>query len=374
MAQLASTTVFGELLVTANSLLQGNVGVGTTSPAYALDVSGDVRATGTFRGSLTGNASTATTLATARTINGTSFNGSANITTANWGTARTLTIGSTGKSVNGSANVSWTLAEIGAAPASHTHSNISITAGNGLSGGGTLAANRTITLGTPGTITTSTSNSVTSTSHTHALTLPTTATRWPSWSEVTGKPSTFPPSTHTHSQYELPSGVIVMWSGSIASIPSGWALCDGSNGTPDLRDRFIVGAGGSYDVGDTGGSNTVTLTTSHLPRHSHTVSIGEAGNHNHTGTTSLKHIGSDTLHIPSTIINKAYNETAEYPVSDKAAIRQVYSTPINTNHSHTFTTSSNGSHRHSITINSTGGDQAHENRPPYYALAYIMKL
>lgn len=64
--------------------------------------------------SITGNAGTATTLATARTINGTSFNGSANITTANWGTARTLTIGSTGKSVNGSANVSWSLTEIGA--------------------------------------------------------------------------------------------------------------------------------------------------------------------------------------------------------------------------------------------------------------------
>jgi len=67
------------------------------------------------------SAGTADTLATARTINGTSFNGSANITTANWGTARTLTIGSTGKSVNGSSNVSWTLAEIGAAPASHSH-------------------------------------------------------------------------------------------------------------------------------------------------------------------------------------------------------------------------------------------------------------
>ena len=65
-----------------------------------------------------GAANSANTLATARTINGTSFNGSANITTANWGTARTLTIGNTGKSVNGSANISWTLSEIGAAPAS----------------------------------------------------------------------------------------------------------------------------------------------------------------------------------------------------------------------------------------------------------------
>ena len=66
-----------------------------------------------------GAANSATVLATARTINGTSFNGSANITTANWGTARTLTIGNTGKSVNGSGNVSWSLSEIGAAPAGY---------------------------------------------------------------------------------------------------------------------------------------------------------------------------------------------------------------------------------------------------------------
>ena len=68
----------------------------------------------TSAGSTSGNAATATTLQTARTINGTSFNGSANITTSTWGTARTITIGNTAKSVNGGANVSWSLAEIGA--------------------------------------------------------------------------------------------------------------------------------------------------------------------------------------------------------------------------------------------------------------------
>lgn len=68
-----------------------------------------------------GAANTAVKLHTARTINGTSFDGSGNITTANWGTARTITIGNSGKSVNGSANVSWTLAEIGAAASGHTH-------------------------------------------------------------------------------------------------------------------------------------------------------------------------------------------------------------------------------------------------------------
>jgi hypothetical protein len=66
----------------------------------------------------------ANTLVNSRTINGTAFNGSANITTSNWGTARTITIGSTGKSVNGSGNVSWTLSEIGASPTSHTHTRI----------------------------------------------------------------------------------------------------------------------------------------------------------------------------------------------------------------------------------------------------------
>lgn len=89
--------------------------LGTSSYKWA-----NVYAT-TFNGALSGNASTATTLQTTRTINGTNFNGSANITTANWGTARTLTIGSTGKSVNGSADISWTLAEIGAAASGHTH-------------------------------------------------------------------------------------------------------------------------------------------------------------------------------------------------------------------------------------------------------------
>ena len=88
---------------------------------------GQVYAAG-FTGALNGNASTATTLQNARTINGTSFNGSANITTANWGTARTITIGSTGKSVNGSGNVSWSLSEIGAAAASHNHNSSYVSA------------------------------------------------------------------------------------------------------------------------------------------------------------------------------------------------------------------------------------------------------
>lgn len=85
----------------------------------------------TISGSITGNAGTATTLQTTRTINGTNFNGSENITTASWGTARTLTVGNKAQSVNGSTNITWSLSDIGAAPASHgTHLTLGTSASN----------------------------------------------------------------------------------------------------------------------------------------------------------------------------------------------------------------------------------------------------
>ena len=108
----------------------------TSTTAAKLTVSGTVQASA-FSGALSGNATTATTLATARTINGTSFNGSANITTANWGTARNIQIGNTAKSVNGSANVTWTLGEIGAAASNHTHGLVNLNS-EAFSGGNDL--------------------------------------------------------------------------------------------------------------------------------------------------------------------------------------------------------------------------------------------
>ena len=115
-------------ITTANWGTARNIGIVNsdgTGTAVTTSVNGsanvNLKLPATIKATLTGNASTATTLANARTINGTSFNGSANITTANWGTARTITIGNTGKSVNGSANITWSLSEIGAAASSHTH-------------------------------------------------------------------------------------------------------------------------------------------------------------------------------------------------------------------------------------------------------------
>lgn len=127
-------------LQTARTLTIGKTGKsfnGSGNVAWSLSEIGAAASSHThnYAGSSSagGAANSANTLATARTINGTSFNGSANITTANWGTARTITIGSTGKSVNGSANVSWSLSEIGAAAASHSHSYLPLS-------GGTLTA------------------------------------------------------------------------------------------------------------------------------------------------------------------------------------------------------------------------------------------
>lgn len=115
------------LTCTGNSATATKLATARTINGVSFDGSANITITAAANGgtsaSCSGNSATATTLQTARTINGTSFNGSANITTANWGTARTITIGNSGKSVNGSANVSWSLSEIGAAAASHTHSN-----------------------------------------------------------------------------------------------------------------------------------------------------------------------------------------------------------------------------------------------------------
>lgn len=135
-------------ITTANWGTARNIGIVNsdgTGTAVTTSVNGsrnvNLKLPATIKATLTGNASTATTLANARTINGTSFDGSANITTANWGTARTITIGNTGKSVNGSANVTWSLSEIGAAASSHTHSTYLPLAGGAMTG--TISSSKT---------------------------------------------------------------------------------------------------------------------------------------------------------------------------------------------------------------------------------------
>lgn len=144
----------------------------------------------------------------------------------------------------------------------------------------------------------------------------------------------------------VPVGAIMMWAGSLLDMPAGWALCNGQNGTPDLRSRFVVGfnsADGDYDaIGKTGGAKTVTLTEAQMPSHSHTGVTDSSGNHSHSYQKSVPGRGYRT-------------QADESPHG---------------NYQNTMTGTS-GAHSHGFTTNSKGGNQAHENRPPYYTLAFI---
>ena len=136
----------------------------------------------------------------------------------------------------------------------------------------------------------------------------------------------------------LPIGGIILWSGAIENIPEHFALCDGANGTPDLRNRFVIGAGGTRAPDDTGGAET----------HTHTVGpTGSAGSHSHSV--------SGTTGGPS-----ATSSRASGGVSVASA-----------GHTHAFSanSSSGGSHTHNNPSTGAGA-----NLPPYYALAYIMRV
>lgn len=152
----------------------------------------------------------------------------------------------------------------------------------------------------------------------------------------------------TSSSGTIPVGGIIMWSGTIANIPIGWALCDGNttNGTPDLRNRFIVGAhsgtgdGKSASTGpgfnvDTGALNSVYTPGNYGGEHGHKLTIAELASHNHT------------------ISNLRPVDGRRYDSAPEAFYR--------TNSGDTNT-------------NLTGSDKFHENRPPYYALAFIMRV
>ena len=151
-----------------------------------------------------------------------------------------------------------------------------------------------------------------------------------------------------------------MWSGLISAIPTGWSLCDGTDGTPDLRNRFIVGAGDEYDRNDVGGEKSVQLTENELPSHNHT--IDPSGSHTHS-ITDPGHSHSHTrTNFKENVDNGNESDLAGTPTTDSTASS---TTGISID-------SNNSEHTH--IINNTGGDNAHENRPPYFALAYIMKL
>ena len=169
------------------------------------------------------------------------------------------------------------------------------------------------------------------------------------------------------------TGMIILWSGTTGTIPSGWRLCDGGGGTPDLRDRFIVGAGNAYPVGGTGGTANATLVS-----HAHTISSSSAnaGNHAHTLSGSTGGAGSHT-HTVSTASSKGNFQGGGFNANAYSSKASSTTSSIG-NHTHSVSgsTSTTGNHSHTITstCGASGTNGTGKNLPPYYALAYIMRL
>lgn len=167
------------------------------------------------------------------------------------------------------------------------------------------------------------------------------------------------------SSSNVPAGSIIPWYGNLANIPDGFALCDGKNGTPDLRDRFLVGAGDTYKLGDIGGENRHALTVDELPAH------------NHDAQNAIGYFRSRSNTFYATW-NSTYVNLSKSKTLGSAAASGVFSvvesglrSEGNADSNNTeFIVKFDGSKM----VKSQGLNYSHENRPPYYALYYIMKL
>lgn len=125
----------------------------------------------------------------------------------------------------------------------------------------------------------------------------------------------------------IPSGGIIAYSGEAETIPEGWAVCDGENGTPDLRGRFILGVSETHPMGETGGEEEVTLTVEQMPKHTHVYRLAKGG---------------------KSIVSSSVGNNTGYPYLSNANDLE--------------------------NVGEKGSNQPHPNMPPYYALIYIMKL
>lgn len=178
----------------------------------------------------------------------------------------------------------------------------------------------------------------------------------------------------------LPTGAVIMWHGDPDNVPPGWAICDGKNNTPDLRDRFVIGAGGNYSYSKydknfdnnhpyEGGASSVSLTVEQLPRHSHTGKTDKDGSHSHgnleNDSSTLNYSAADwtaagpNAPLPNTL---AMSNTTTNPPSG--------TTPI--------ATSDDGDHDHYFTTDpfpaTTQQQEEVDILPPFYGLYFIMKI
>ena len=190
--------------------------------------------------------------------------------------------------------------------------------------------------------------------------------------------------TKSYVDSSIPVGGIIMWSGTTGtSLPSNWKLCDGTtyNGikTPDLRGRFVLssgqGSGGltNRTVDATGGVETVALTIAQMPQHKHDVEAttsGTDGDHGHTvSATNLweyatPNPGGRPHNVTSLNQARPYEMIANNVASKYNAGSNPNPNPTGTWHGHAIT----------VTESNKGSGSAHENMPPFYVLAFIMRI
>jgi hypothetical protein len=199
-----------------------------------------------------------------------------------------------------------------------------------------------------------------------------------------------PASSTTTPDMQIPVGVIVMWSGLLAAIPTGWALCDGAAGRPDLRDRFIYGWTAGVDPGGTGGALThkhsltaadgaaavnAAITAGTPTGTLDSVSAGTPSGTNANSSPSLS--GSTDAHTTADVAAGAGATVVTGPASHTVtgtvdAHTHTFAGDALAGHTHTFTGSALATHTHTIT-GSTANNVSGDALPPYFKLAFIIK-
>jgi hypothetical protein len=185
--------------------------------------------------------------------------------------------------------------------------------------------------------------------------------------------------TTTYVNSVLPRGAIIMWGGPIGNIPAGWQLCNGSNGTPDLRNQFVMGAGNNFGVGATGGAASVALSNINLPAHVH--GLGSGATVIISGTTGS---GKASLTDPGHFHGSQYDNRTPGSIDSNGAGDEIGGKGFNWTFPTTTATTgiTDSGHTHSFSgtgslsgnTNSAGSGTAFSTMPPFYALCYIQKM